>query len=254
MKILRTVVVLGDIHGNVDALKAVLRDMIQHKPDTIVVMGDHLSGPLAVADTANILMDLSAVLIRGNHDRYLVETPYNRLGKTDRCAYDQLSPKHLRWLSSLPPVATLDDEIFLCHGVPFDDETYLLDAVSVNGELVDRPEPEIQRLLFDVDEAVVLCGHSHRAGQRRLSDGRLIVNSGSVGLPAYYDDAPFPHISQSGRPEASYAVLYKSAEGWSAEINWVAYNPLRMKALALEQGFPDWAEALVTGKLSAPRT
>lgn len=52
---------------------------------------------------------------------------------------------------------------------------------------------------------VVLCGHSNTPGVVRLTDGRLIVNPRSVGLPAYDDDHPHPHMMESGTPHARWA-------------------------------------------------
>ena len=53
----------------------------------------------------------------------------------------------------------------------------------------------------------MLCGHSHIARAVRLSDGRLIVNPGSVGSPGYRDIHPFPHVMEAGTPDARYAIL-----------------------------------------------
>ncbi len=51
--------VISDIHGNRLALEAVLADIREQSPDQTVNLGDHVSGPLEPAQTADILMGLN---------------------------------------------------------------------------------------------------------------------------------------------------------------------------------------------------
>lgn len=64
----------------------------------------------------------------------------------------------------------------------------------------------------DTDVAVILCGHTHLPGTMRLDDGRLIVNPGSVGLPAYKDDHPWLHVVETGMLHARYAIVTRDGE------------------------------------------
>jgi predicted phosphodiesterase len=69
------IAVLADIHGNIRALEAVRADLVQRSPDVVVNLGDHISGPLQAALTANLLMSEPYIPIRGNHDRQLIDRP-----------------------------------------------------------------------------------------------------------------------------------------------------------------------------------
>jgi predicted phosphodiesterase len=80
------IAVLADIHGNLRALEAVQRDLRQQAPDLVVNLGDHLSGPLEAALTADALMSTSYVHIRGNHDRRLLDWPAEQMRPSDRAA------------------------------------------------------------------------------------------------------------------------------------------------------------------------
>ncbi|OWK25115.1 hypothetical protein AJ87_13705 [Rhizobium yanglingense] len=73
------------------------------------------------------------------------------------------------------------------------------------------------------------------------------LNPGSVGGPAYDDDKPYPHKVETGHPMASYAILEKSASGWTPYFRNVAYDHMAMSRLAKANGRPDWAAALATG-------
>jgi len=53
----------------------------------------------------------------------------------------------------------------------------------------------------------------HCGDDDSLADDRLVLNPGSVGLPAYDDDQPVPHIVENGTPEARYAIVQRDPRG-----------------------------------------
>lgn len=63
------IAVLSDIHGNLSALQAVMRDISHRQVDVIVNLGDSLSGPLQPSETAAFLMAQPWVHLAGNHER-----------------------------------------------------------------------------------------------------------------------------------------------------------------------------------------
>ena len=67
------VAVISDVHGNRWALAAVLEDIDRRGIRDIVNLGDSLYGPLAPAETAEILLGLDLPTVRGNEDRLIVE-------------------------------------------------------------------------------------------------------------------------------------------------------------------------------------
>ncbi len=241
--------VISDIHGNADALAAVLADIDTQGICRIVNLGDHLSGPLAPVETLDLLRARPEMLcIRGNHDRWLVEQAPEKMGPSDRVTFDRLTPADLDWLRALPATARLDD-MLLCHATPEDDVTYWLHSVTAEGAVTHRPQAGIAALLGEEAAPLILCGHTHLPRAVRLG-GSLIVNPGSVGLPGYEAGAPVPHVMQTGLPDASYAILDHGPAGWRATFRQVPYDPTRMAAKARRHGREDWARALETGWLS----
>ena len=77
------IAVLSDIHGNLEALKAALRDLAVRRVDTIVNLGDSLSGPLQPSATAASLMAQPWPQLAGNHERQLLEFAPERRGRPD---------------------------------------------------------------------------------------------------------------------------------------------------------------------------
>lgn len=243
------IAVLSDIHGNFAALDAVLADAARREVDLTVNLGDILSGPLQPVATAERLMTLDLPTIKGNHERQLLTLPPERMGASDAYAHGQLDDRHRAWLAELPATMWLGDDVFACHGTPASDLDYFLDTVEPAGAR-EATEAEREARAGDVRAALILCGHTHVARARRLADGRLVVNPGSVGLPAYDDDRPYPHIMAAGSPHARYAVVERSADGgWSAELIAVAYDWESAARLADARRRGDWAAALRTGRL-----
>lgn len=237
---------ISDIHGNLDALKAVMGDILQRGVDAIVNLGDILSGPLLPAETSDFLMPLSLPTIRGNHERQLLTLGPDRMGASDAYARAQLHPRHLAWIAGLPASAWLTSEVFLCHGTPDNDLIYLLEDIEGNTVRASSTAVIATRA-GDCSAEVILCGHSHVPRVVRLDDGRLLVNPGSVGLQAFSDRFGRPHVVRNGSPDARYALIERGGGGWNASVVCVPYDWHRMQRLAQERGRPDWVAALSTG-------
>ena len=185
-----TIAIIADIHGNRWALEAVLHDIQRRGIHQIVNLGDNLLGPLDPAGTANLLIALSIPGIRGNDDQVLI-SPSGELSATQAYVRERLTPAHINWLRTLPATVVIADDLFLRHGDPFSDETYLLEEVSANGVFL-RDTQAIAASVAGVAQPVVLCGHSHLPRTIFLPEGKLIVNPGSVGVPAYTANEPYP--------------------------------------------------------------
>ena len=196
------ILALYDIHGNPDALDAVLTDPRAANPDAVVVGGDVVPGAFAAA-VLNRLDALSETLggkvhwLRGNGEREVaaaVDGPPPAAGDNaaEMSAYsaDELGPERARPLGDLPLTVTVDGVLF-CHATPRSDE-----------ELVTRiSAPERwSEVLAGVDAALVVAGHTHQQDDRMV-EGVRFINAGSVGLPYEGDgDARWLWI-EDGVPE-----------------------------------------------------
>jgi len=244
--------IVADVHGNRWALEAVLADARRHGATHLLNLGDVLYGPLDPAGTADILLGLDwpSVAVRGNQDRILFEPGADeQVHRSLAYTRSHATPDAIAWLSGLPAVARHED-VLLVHGTPTSDETYLLEDASPEG-VRPRSTEEVARLLGPEGGAsLVLCGHSHRPGSTQLPQGPLVVNPGSVGLPAYSEEQPVVHRMETGSPAARYAIAEKAAHGW--RVAWVAvpYDSDSAATAAERNGRPDWAHALRTGRVA----
>jgi predicted phosphodiesterase len=237
--------VIADIHGNRWALEAVLQDIDRRGIQQIVNLGDHLTGPLDPAGTADLLIDLGMLSVCGNDDRVLF-SPAEELSSSQRYTREQLTEAHLHWLRTLPDTAVAADELFVCHGDLFD-SPYLLEQVEACG-VVLRSTPAIEASVAAIAQAVILCGHSHLPRTVYLPQGKLIVNPGSVGLPAYTMETPILYAMESGSPHARYALLSRIRDAWQVEHVQVPYDWESAARVARSNQRPDWAELLTTGR------
>ncbi|WP_050629031.1 metallophosphoesterase family protein [Bradyrhizobium viridifuturi] len=238
---------IADIHGNHLALEAVLADIRAQGISDIVDLGDMVSGPLDARPTIDMLMALDAVHLLGNHDRYLIDRPHEKMGSWERRTFTQLEPKHFDWLRTLPAKAVYRDRVFLCHATPQDDETYWLDTVLPGGEVLMPPLEAIEARAAGVAQSLILCAHTHLARAVRLGDGRLLVNPGSVGSPGYRAGKPHPHVVEAGSPDARYAILEQVDGDWDVTFRHIPYDHAAMAALARHNGEAELASALATG-------
>ena len=110
----------------------------------------------------------------------------------------------------------LNSDVFLQHGTPQSDLQYWLKTVvpgfaQGNGPGVRAATPaEVAERIGSATHPVMLCDRTHLP--RRVAAATCFVNPGSVGLPAYDDDHPYPHVIENGAPHARYALLEKLAK------------------------------------------
>jgi diadenosine tetraphosphatase ApaH/serine/threonine PP2A family protein phosphatase len=198
----------------------------------------------------DMLDTLALPTVRGNHDRWVAETPREGMYPSDAFASDRLTPAQRKALGSLPARLDLGDGIVAVHGTPDDDNQYLLEDV-VAGRLVLASSADIGIRLGRLSAGLLLCGHSHQPRMAQGPGGLLIVNPGSVGCPAYADPTPpSPHVSETGSPHARYALLTREASQWHVDLIAIAYDCDRAAACAAANGRLEWARALATGYAS----
>jgi putative phosphoesterase len=252
---LTRVVVLADIHGNLPALEAVLREVERKKPDLVVVCGDVASGPMPV-ETIDMLRQLPrARFVRGNADRGLIEaydaTPTSGWPGpfADWCAA-QLSHDDRDFLAAFEDTVAVDVEgagrVLFCHGSPRSDVEIMT---------VETTDDRIRELVAGLEVDVVVCGHTHMPFDRTV-DGVRVVNPGSVGMP--YGEAgafwalfgPRVELKRTDYDRAAAAVRIR-ATAWPNAEEFASQNvvnvPSEEEALAFMRDLDARQRAASTG-------
>jgi putative phosphoesterase len=240
------IAIISDIHSNSLALEAVLNDISSRNIHLIVNLGDSLFGPIDPLGTAMHLMNNKNIInIMGNCDQILLNDESN--SATFQFVKPLINKEIEKWIRSFKDVWVFEDLLF-CHGTPFSNNKYLLEEVNEKG-VSYKDSNQLAKELEEVSQNYIFCGHSHVFKTIYLLDGKFVINSGSVGLPAYYDDEPFPHVMESNSPYANYVIAHKIKQNnWSIEHVMVHYDWERSSSIAEENGRHDYAFAIKTGK------
>ena len=229
--------ILGDIHGNLSALRTVLERMDEAGVDTLISVGDVVGYGAAPAECIALLRDRRAIVVKGNHDAACVNelddrtfNPYARAA----IAWTRtvLGEQDKRWLRGLPLVATLE-HCQVAHGTLHRPELfdYILSLSDADPSLDEMTRP------------VCFVGHSHipLTVMRFVDDPRrtaytyetdidlsetacALINVGSVGQP------------RDENPHTAYA-LYDSTEK-RASILRVPYDIEVEARRILDAGLP----------------
>ena len=226
------VAALYDVHGNLPALEAVLADVESLEVDAVVVGGDIAIGPMPRASLERLLaLGERALFLRGNGDREIGAEPAGSGLWVERTRWSatQLDRGALAWLSALPDTQTVDVDgvgpVLFCHGSPRSDEEILTRISS---------EERVGAACAGVEEALVVCGHTHVQFDREVAGTRL-VNAGSVGMP------------YEAEPGAYWTLL-----GPDVELRRTPYD-LEAAAKAIRTtGFPGADELAAANVLTVP--
>jgi predicted phosphodiesterase len=179
------VAAIYDIHANLPALEAVLRDIRRADVDQIVVGGDVVPGPMPRETIECLLnLDIPVQFIQGNGDvdglaemaGMEVSRVPEQFREVVRWSARQLRPEHeqlLKW----PPTCRVDirglGEVLFCHATP-ESDTEIFTRLT--------PEDRLLPVFEGLNVPVVVCGHTHMQFDRTIGKVR-VVNVGSVGMP-----------------------------------------------------------------------
>ena len=204
------VLALYDIHGNLDALEAVLADPRAQGADAVVVGGDVVPGPFARA-TLDRLEALESPVrwLCGNGEREVAEAVGAPAPAEDDVVAQfasitaaELGDERALALGELPLTLELDGVLY-CHASPRRDDE-ILTRLSSETRWADA--------FAGVDAPLVVGGHTHQQDDRVVGSRRF-VNAGSVGLPYEGDGAARWLWVVDGAPELRATTYDAAAAG-----------------------------------------
>lgn len=229
--------VISDVHGNLPALAAVLGDLRREALDAVISCGDVAAGPLP-GPTIDLLRRQGLPLhgVRGNADRGMLGAFDGTAGtaahEDDLWAGSQLDADQRDFLASFSPTLSLEVDglgpVLFCHGTPRRDDEIVLESSTAE---------RFAKVLDDVRERTVVCGHTHMQFDRRV-DGSRVVNVGSVGMPyggtgAYWALlGPDVVLRRTEYDLEAAAEEIRRTSRWPKAAEFVAENVLRVPSAA----------------------
>ena len=214
------IAILADIHGNLPALEAVAADIDKQAPDQIWCGGDlGWLGPWA-SECVSFVRAAGWPTVKGNTDVWLAGDPQTISDEDERktnigiAGAHNVSQDDARWLVSLPVGHTGPASILMVHGTP---------ESPFTAPFPDDPIASFAP--YEGQAGLVIYGHVHVAFVKRLPEGTMLANPGSVGLPA---DAT----------AASYLLLDHNGGGWTIRHRRVDYDTETVVEAARAMGGP----------------
>lgn len=229
------IAIISDIHGNIEALDSVIRDIEKEDCKKIFCLGDLvMAGPNPIS-TLNRIHDFMSNknfhIIQGNTDKMLSVfsfDTYNEIMKVApvmASAYladsKLLSVEDKLFLSKLPVQEEIkigEIKILLVHGSPRKNNENIYPDMSIK---------EVEEMIKDTDANVIFCGHTHMPCGYQTNTEQTVVNVGSVGRPF------------SEEPKATYAIMEIDEEKntFTVKHQFVDYDVEKASNTLKERGF-----------------
>lgn len=241
-------VVFSDVHGNLDALDAVLDHAAGDNPGYYLCLGDIIGYGADPNECIDRLRSLpNCVCLKGNHDAAAVDeserTFFHEVALAGiRFTERELTDDNMAYLRDLPYTFEADPVLMAVHASPFRPEQweYVLDQsgaarafASMGGRRVAFIGHSHAPVIFS-DDGVAVRFVPGTEQMLDVASRRYVINVGSVGQP------------RDGNPDASY-VIYDD-EDHSVRILRVQYDREKAAEKILKAGLPPvLAERLLVG-------
>ena len=243
-----SIAIIGDIHSNLAALKAVLEQIDELRIKRILFVGDLVGYNASPAECIYLFEQRKFEGISGNHDRYTTGQEMRDVRETTVEAVEftreAIGKTGLAFLGQLPDMLVIDQRYMLVHGSICDRDEYMLTA-----EIIMKNMQKMRSEYNGID--ICFFGHSHfpavignGAIDMKFPETRntkldplkqYMINPGSVGQP------------RDRVPLASFAVF--DPQAYAVKIHRVEYNVQDTHDRVLEAGLGrSLAERLLAGR------
>jgi predicted phosphodiesterase len=238
--------VISDIHGNLEALEAVLKD-VPDVTERIYCLGDVIGYGASPNECCDLVREKEMPLITGNHDLAVADLStnlawFNPIAATAvEWTRKQLSEENANFLRTRPRMMRKEEALFV-HGSVRDPDEYILNGgvARENLDILKREYPDVQVCFFGHThvKAVAPAPDGTSSGSLDLTiGGPYLVNPGSVGQP------------RDGDTFSSYVLVGDELEGTRLTYRFVEYDIEKAQAKIRAAGLPDiLADRLAHGR------
>lgn len=169
--------VIGDVHGEAQALQAALSFLSGRGLDLLLCTGDIVTGEGDANRCCEILAGAGVLCVRGNHDRWFLDqtTPAHERAVEE----DEIAPAAKAFLATLPVTREFETpagRALLCHGLGGDDMAGVFPGDQ--GYALESNH-RLHAMAMQADYSVVINGHTHQRMVRNI-EGMTIINAGTL--------------------------------------------------------------------------
>jgi putative phosphoesterase len=234
--------VFGDIHGNIEALKAVYEAALSAKAKKIYHLGDLGGYSPFMNEVVDFLVEHGIDGVQGNYDETVANDREHCGCKAEDPVQEEMANQSFAWTKQHASTKTKDYLRNLPFSISFISEgkkVLLFHATPSKNNLYwyeDRPEKFFREMAEKVDAGILIYGHTHKPYRQDIS-GKVFINAGSVGKP------------KDGDPRACVTIIEITAEKVNVEFLRVPYDVEKAAQAIAESGLPAYfAERLKEAK------
>ena len=227
------IAIFGDIHGNIEALKAAYDEALRIKADKIYHLGDVGGYAPSVNEVVDFLIEHDIEGVQGNYDEAVANDREHCGCKYEDPLQAEMSQLSFEWtkehasMKSKEYMKKLPSEISLLYSWR---KVKLFHATPNKNNLYwyeDRPEKFFREMAEKTDADVLIYGHTHKPYRKDL-DGRVFINAGSVGKP------------KDGDPRACIAVVELTSGSVFTDFVRVKYDVEKTAEAIIKSGLPPY--------------
>jgi putative phosphoesterase len=236
------IAVFGDIHGNIEALRAAYTAAVPEGAERIYHLGDLGGYAPFMNEVVDFLIEHGIEGVQGNYDeavgldkkhcgcRYEDPIQAEMTDLSFAWTKKHASQKAKDYLMGLPFAISFSvhgKKVLLFHATPGKNNLYWFE---------ERPEKFFLEMAKNVDSDIMIYGHTHKP-YRKETGGKVFINAGSVGKP------------NDGDPRACFALVEITESGVRTAFIRVPYDVEKTATAIIESGLPPYfAEKLRTGR------
>jgi putative phosphoesterase len=234
--------VFGDIHGNIEALKAVYSAARASGVEKMYHLGDLGGYSPFVNEVVGFLIERTIEGVQGNYDETVANDREHCGCKSEDPMQEEMANRSFEWTKQHASQKTRDylrklplsisfiaqgKKVLLFHATPSKNNLYWYE---------DRPEKFFREMAGKVDADILVYGHTHKPYRKDI-ENKIFINAGSVGKP------------KDGDPRACVTLIDITAEKVSVEFLRVPYDVEKTAQAIVTSGLPAYfAERLRQGK------
>jgi len=225
------IAIFGDIHGNLEALKAAYKAARTAGAEKIYHLGDLGGYSPFVNEVVEFLLEHGIDGVQGNYDEAVANNAEHCGCRYEDPVQEEMANRSFEWtkqhashktkdyLRRLPFSITFIVEgkkVILFHATPTKNNLYWYE---------DRPEKFFREMTVDAD--VMIYGHTHKPYRKELS-GKIFINAGSVGR------------SKDGDPRACVTLIDVTADSVKVAFLRVPYDVDKAAKAVIASGLPPY--------------
>ncbi|MFT9495972.1 metallophosphoesterase family protein [Anaerosolibacter sp.] len=224
--------VISDIHGNIDALEAVLKDIEKNKINIIYCTGDLVGYGPYPNEVIEKIRTRQIPTLQGNYDKSVGEELFacgcdykdkNTMDLGAKSLYwsqEHTSEENKRWLRELPKQLWVEAEnkkVILVHG-----------STRKNNEYLYENSKELEEIAIEANFDVLIFGHTHKPFHQTIREVHF-VNAGSVGKPKHAE----------GDARGTYVLVDVTTNDVEVEVRYIAYDHEKVARDLVTAGLPE---------------